>query len=236
MFDPHYMPREIVDKMYNKYFIHNFKMMLKYVDYDWVHPMDVKTNDHMVSWDNDPYLEKTKNERIKLGLDVLENGNYWPFTGDWGMNVSEGCHRIWSLQEVYKNIKKYEKRYLMFKHSWQFYYDFRKIQLDHTIEGIDNFDELYSTFTEYVYVPDKCIGEPYLKNTLEDKTVDKIDFGEFNLCVMECKNIYDIFLAYISIPVLMRYPLAHQEKIGKRVPSLPHMNDEGFFREWYSKR
>lgn len=205
--------------------------MVKYVDHDFIHPMDVILNDHMVGWGDDPYLDATRDEKLKLGQDVLEHGNYWPFTGNKELYIAEGCHRIYSLQKNYEE-KEFDNRYLMFKHTMQFYYDLKAFE-EEGPEAIDSFKKLYSTFDEYVYISDECLAFDHMRKKIrESKEKEIIKFDGFNYYKLKVTNIYEIFLSYVSIPILLRYSIHKQQKDGSRISTLPHINDELFFRRW----
>jgi hypothetical protein len=95
-----------IGEMYSVYLENLKKTPFKKI---WINPLKKfklnKGNEYfaLYQWgDNygDPYLKEYNNKKIKLALDIKQNGSYWPF-GGWYKNnniyIKEGKHRFMSI-------------------------------------------------------------------------------------------------------------------------------------------
>jgi hypothetical protein len=99
--------KEQIYEMYNIYLENLQKTPFKKI---WIDPLEIAILDKnkdftsYYNWKlyfNDPYLKEYNNKKIKLALDIKQNGTYWPFAG-WYINngkiqIKEGQHRFMSI-------------------------------------------------------------------------------------------------------------------------------------------
>jgi hypothetical protein len=96
-----------INRMYNIYLNILKKLPFKI---KWIYPsqqldfLQHKNNSVISSWgklNDDPYLKEYNNKKIKLGLDIKQNGTYWPlwgyYTSKGKIKIKEGKHRIASI-------------------------------------------------------------------------------------------------------------------------------------------
>lgn len=101
---------EQIQSMYTDDYINfNLKNLLLSgnVEYEFIpiKDLNVRNDVAQVSWrdcQDDPFLAEYTEDKINLGLDIVENGTYWPFItsmqDDGNLYVYEGNHRIISLK------------------------------------------------------------------------------------------------------------------------------------------
>jgi hypothetical protein len=97
--------------MYNSYINYNLRNLLNLsvFEFSWEHPSKIKNRDFDIeeNWviqDNtDMYLRQTEENKVNLGLDILENGTYWPIVVeviDGDLYVYEGNHRAFAIKKM----------------------------------------------------------------------------------------------------------------------------------------
>lgn len=105
------MKKDIVGKLYNNFIQTNIQAMCSCYKPMWIHPKDLQVRRqkeieqfkgkafHLDK--GDPYLTATWNKQFDLGMDLLNNGTYWPFLvhkRPEGYFVREGNHRIAAIK------------------------------------------------------------------------------------------------------------------------------------------
>ena len=185
--------------MYNDYYI-NFTLknllVSQNIGYNFISIDAIyipKTHIHFM-WEkylSDPYINKYINSKCDLGIDIINNGYYWPFVV-YNENdkyyIREGVHRLYSLKLCVDN-KIIDKEYKVFC-----------ILLDNDIRCINPFEIYYPI--EYKYCKNKVITDKVCKdayqNTLENgKIVDIYTGGKTIYNTSEigfCINCWPAFL------------------------------------------
>lgn len=98
---PDYTKEEILI-FYNQYIQNLIDSPFEFI---WLHPKEIKLiNDKNRTWESirikDPYIDKYVENKKELGLDILNNGTYWPLSVYKENNsyfISEGVHRLESI-------------------------------------------------------------------------------------------------------------------------------------------
>jgi len=101
-----------LETMYYEHYKYNLKGILDNnteLSFKWMKLSDINVRQHMLnmSWEKfftDPYLKDSADDRLKLGMDILKNGTFYPIVVSTSkryndkLYVFEGNHRILSLK------------------------------------------------------------------------------------------------------------------------------------------
>ena len=175
--------KEYIKYMYNTYINYNLKNILEaeLFRFLWIHPKFIyitekKKKEEQWAMRNqanqfkDAYLVESRNNKEKLGLDVLKNGTYWPLVISARryqrlFYVYEGSHRMLSIRSLYKNnLWPEDKKMLCLNIITRDFYELKYgkefIELKKPIEQVLPFSVVYgdeyNTPDGKEFVKDKC--------------------------------------------------------------------------------
>jgi hypothetical protein len=232
--------KEDIHYLYNTHIYNNIKNILdlEYFEFRWLHPRKIRVRHDQTQkfWDEfveDKYLMETINNKKKLGLDILENGTYWPLVIANRMPhdelfIYEGNHRLYSIQLlVDEGIWPEDKKLLCLEVKRDYFplksrRDLAKVE--RKIKQAVPFVVLYGDRN----------NTDEIKKILEEKyfNIDNVKFYDDRKILLEIEAKYyaDLLFFNQAIPHWMRDILwDYKNRTGEMIKPHKIINDE---KEW----
>lgn len=154
-------------------------------------------------YDDNKYLNSTNNDKIKLAVDILEKGTFWPMFMTKDRYVEEGQHRLYSLKKYNEEVSPVKRKFLFIEDSHFFSFGENTVN---SLVNIDykNFKNIYALDTNYKF---------FIRQTLSPVDVEN-----------ECFKISSGFLNSLIFEINRRHP--------NYIKPNPIFNDEKLFEKY----
>ncbi|MFW6007781.1 MAG: hypothetical protein ACOCP8_00840 [archaeon] len=232
------MNYEKICKFYNEYFINwNLKIFYKIIgeNIKWMNINDININDKTLDQWNDKddkfvydiWLDNMKDNKMELGLDILKNGTYWPFTiSDNNNKVLEGKHRIYSIKLLYKEgIWPENKKLFTIRFPDKIALTVKDFHQKNIVDSSLKINpiKMYCSFSNGL---NKHIKKKFVKNNIVDV------FDNKNIHLIEINNLHELYHIIIVFPTFFRDYMFNLKKEGKMVKPNHVINNEEIFNKW----
>jgi hypothetical protein len=207
----------------------------------WLHPSEIKLWGTINNWHLlkmfDPILEEMKNNKEKFGIDILENGMYWPFMiriEDGEYICTDGNHRLEGIKILDEKGKWPKDRKLMcFIQSKTLFDCSYAARWDKSIRNTPAPTLVGNPIT--MHIPEKVIldinqfNDALPNNT---KVIGTSNFQSIGDGIVEVNELYsevDINHILMAYPLWFRWVMKNLEKKGGRLKGHPLVNDYEYF-------
>ena len=232
-----YKKEQVIDMYNNDYINFNLRNLFRtnivtpmFLPLDDIHirseDLDIALQWYLES--DDPFLKDTFNNRINLGLDIINRGTYWPVIVTYGLDnkiyVLEGVHRITSLKMCQK-FGYIDGNFSIFV----IYIPYNKQEFDSGQFFNIKVSPIKMRFIIEVVYDNSLLVDTNLYNLILSDIKNEYGFivneytGEWTL-----DNRMDIFFHMNMYPMFLRDLIYNYQDIK---PS-PIFNDQSLFKEW----
>lgn len=167
--------------------------------------------------DRDPYINKYKNNKVYLALDIIESGSYWPifvYEEKRKLFVTEGIHRVEQLKTINTN-----KRFMVIKIPKDIINVDNRL-LDKSIRNLRTIKEVSLFIPFFRHQKLNCFESRFLKQLNYEKVKSNI----YKVNVANEYVYYKCFKVYHNI---MRHYLFY-----KKIKPFDIINDEVKWKEF----